>query len=113
MTIDFVHYFADTFQMRYTMRHCKLIETEHYSTFECHNEPTYILSRVCTNEYYGGPGPCCKADEAFKYLLNDRPDLFAHIKYALHCDDDTYWRVDQLLRWLAALENSGISSFPL
>jgi hypothetical protein len=71
------------------------------------------LSRKCTNEYYGAAGPCCKVDDAFNYLLNDRPEFAATIKYALHCDDDTYWRADQVLKWLALIEKSGLSGLPL
>ena len=31
----------------------------------------------------------------------------------LHSDDDTYWRPDQVLRWLAAVDNSGANNYPL
>lgn len=31
----------------------------------------------------------------------------------MHCDDDEYWRVDQVLKWLAYIENSGISTHPI
>ena len=103
----------DTFDVRFAMRHCKAMETEHYTSFECHHEPTYILSRKCTSEYYGAAGPCCKVDDAINYLVQDRPDVYEQLKYFLHCDDDTFWRVDQVMRWLAAIENSGISSFPI
>lgn len=104
----------DTFEVRYALRHCDIKETEHYTTFACEHEPTYVLSRRCTNEYYGAAGPCCKLDDAMNYLINDRKDdLFPHIKYFLHCDDDTYWRADQIMRWLATIENSGISNYPL
>lgn len=104
---------TDTYSVRFALRFCAISETTHFTTFSCHNEPTYVLSRKCTNEYYGGPGPCCKVDDLFTYLMVDRPDLFAHTKYALHCDDDTYWRVDQVLVWLAAIENSGMNTFPI
>ena len=68
----------DTFQVRYSMRHCKRTEFhsagtgaqqqeeeesdtfQGYTTFSCHNEPTYLLSRRCDNSYYGAAGPCCK-----------------------------------------------------
>lgn len=97
----------DTFDVRFSLRNCEISETAHYTAFTCHNEATYVLSRTCTNEYYGAAGPCCKVDDAFNYLLNDRPEFAANIKYALHCDDDTYWRPDQVLKWLGALEKSG------
>mmetsp|Transcript_12265 Transcript_12265/g.20506 ORF Transcript_12265/g.20506 Transcript_12265/m.20506 type:complete len:393 (+) Transcript_12265:606-1784(+) len=104
----------DTFQFRYDMRHCFREETPSYTTFKCHNEPTFLLSRNCTNEYYGAKGPCCKVDDAFNYLVNEKRDtLFAHIKYLIHCDDDMYWRPLQVLRWMAALENTGTGNYPL
>lgn len=84
-----------------------------YTTFVCHNEPTYLLSRNCTSEYYVAAGICCKVDESINYLVNVRPDFFKGIKYMLHSDDDTYWRPDQVLKWLAAVENSGASKYPL
>jgi hypothetical protein len=90
-----------------------MVETSRFTTFECHNEPTYVLSRKCTSQYYGGPGPCCKVDEIMSFISVDSPALYAHTKYVLHCDDDTYFRVDQVLRWLAAIENSGLNSYPL
>eukprot|EP01034_Spumella_vulgaris_P025000 gene25000-31403_t len=59
--------------------------------------------------------PPCEDDayDLFTYLIWERPELFAHTKFALHADDDTFFRVDQVLRWLAALDNSGINTFPL
>ncbi len=37
--------------------------------------------------YYGGAGPCCKVDDLFTYLIFERPEIWEHIKFALHCDD--------------------------
>lgn len=105
--------FPDTFHARYAMRHCNIRETTHFTSFDCPHEPTYILSRKCLPTKGGGPGPCCKVDELFTYLTMDRPDVYSHIKYALHCDDDTYFRTDQVLRWLARIESTGISTYPL
>lgn len=99
--------------MRFSLRNCEIAETTHYTTFSCRNEPTYVLTRKCTNEYYGAAGPCCKFDDAFNYLLNDRADLAATLKYALHGDDDTFFRPDQVLRWLAAVEKAGLGAVPL
>ena len=95
------------------MRHCAISDFIFYTSFDCPNEPTFILSRNCTNEYYGANGPCCKVDDGINYLVNDRPKLFEHIKFILHCDDDEYWRADQTLKWLAAVQNSGINHFPI
>jgi hypothetical protein len=95
------------------MRHCAISDFIFYTSFDCPNEPTFILSRSCTNEYYGANGPCCKVDDGINYLVNDRPKLFEHIKFILHCDDDEYWRADQTLKWLAAVQNSGINHFPI
>jgi hypothetical protein len=85
------------------MRHCIIADYAHYTSFDCRKfdqEPIYILSRNCTNQYYGANGPCCKVDDALNYLINDRPTLFAKIKFILHSDDDEYWRADQVMRWL-------------
>lgn len=95
------------------MRTCEITEHDLYTTFKCHNEPLYLLSRVCTSDYYGARGPCCKVDDAVNYLVNIRQDLFKNVKFMLHCDDDMYWRPDQVFRWLAAVENSGINKYPL
>jgi hypothetical protein len=95
------------------MRHCAFYDTQHYTSFDCPGEATYVLSRECNNDYYGAAGPCCKVDDLLNYLLTDRADYYAKIKYVLHGDDDTYFRGDQVMRWLAAIENSGISHLPL
>lgn len=99
--------FIDSFDIRFSLRSCEIAETTHYTTFTCPNEATYILSRKCTNEYYGAAGPCCKVDDLINYIMNDRPEFGASLKYALHCDDDTFWRADQVLKWLAAIDKSG------
>ena len=95
------------------MRSCEALETAHFTSFSCLNEPVYLLSRNCTNSYYGAAGPCCKVDDMIHYLVNDRPELFRSIQFVLHSDDDEYWRGDQVLRWLAALFHSGINHLPI
>jgi len=110
---QFHSFYADTFEIRYALRHCEIAEYDRYTTFSCHNEPTYLLSRECTNEYYQAAGICCKVDESIHYLVNSRPDFFARIKYMLHSDDYTYWRPEQVLKWLAAVDNSGAGQYPL
>jgi hypothetical protein len=72
-----------------------------------------VLSRNCTSEYYVANGICCKVDDTINYLVNVRPDFFSGIKYMLHSDDDTYWRPDQVMRWLASVEKSGVGMYPL
>jgi hypothetical protein len=106
-------YAVDTFEIRYALRHCELIDYDLFTTFACHNEPTYVLSRNCTNEYYVANGICCKVDDTINYLVNVRADFFKNIKFMLHSDDDTYWRPDQVLRWLAAVDKSGANKYPL
>ena len=103
----------DTFQTRFAFRHCRIKETPHFTSFDCHNEPTYVLSRKCIPSRGGGPGPCCKVDELFTYLMVDRPDVYSHIKYAIHGDDDNFMRVDQLMMFLARLEKIGLSTIPI
>jgi hypothetical protein len=96
------------------MRHCKVTDyADQFTTFDCHNEPTYLLSRTCTEDYYGANGPCCKVDVAINYLVNHNTELFSHIKFMMHSDDDMYYRPDQLLKWLALVDNSGANEYPL
>ena len=87
---------ADNFHARYDMRHCRMTEYAEYTTFDCHNEPTYLMSRNCDNRYYGAAGPCCKVDDALNFISNVRTELFSHTKFILHGDDDMYWRPDQV-----------------
>jgi hypothetical protein len=103
----------DSMMIRFALRQCLDRETAHYTVFECRNEATYILTRKCTDDYYGWKGPCCKVDDAFNFLVNDEPRLFAEIKYIVHADDDTYWRVDQLMKFLAAVDNAGLDRYPI
>lgn len=110
---DVLNVFPDTFQSRYAFRHCKIRETAHFTSFDCHNEPTYVLSRRCLPTGGGGPGPCCKVDELFTYLMIDRPDVYSHTKYAIHGDDDNFFRVEQVLMFLARLEKIGLSTIPI
>lgn len=99
--------------MRFALRHCEMVDYPQYTTFTCHNEPTYLLSRKCNNDYYGAAGPCCKVDDAINFIVNVRPDFFAQIKFMLHCDDDMYWRPEQVFRWLASVQHSGANNYPL
>lgn len=99
--------------MRFALRHCLHREYPDYSTFECHNEPTYLLTRHCTDDYYGWKGPCCKVDEMFNFLTNESPEFFKTVKYILHADDDTFFRADLVMKWLAAIDNSGVAHLPL
>eukprot|EP01034_Spumella_vulgaris_P002431 gene2431-3165_t len=32
------------------------------------------LDENCTNQYYGGEGPCCKVDDVLTYLTMERPE---------------------------------------
>jgi hypothetical protein len=43
----------------------------------------------------------------------ENQDFFISIKYVIEVDDDVFIRVDQLLRWISAIDSSGISHFPL
>lgn len=104
---------TENIPIRFALRHCHETTYTHYSSFACHNEPTYILSRNCSNEYYGAAGPCCKVDDLFNYLINDRPDLFREIKFVLHGDDDSFFRADEIMRWLAKVDKSGFNHLPI
>eukprot|EP01038_Epipyxis_sp_PR26KG_P017086 gene17086-23505_t len=102
----------DTVMLRYTFRNCKIRELIEMTSFECENEATYLLARKCNDDYYGDKGPCCKVDAAFSWIIANE-ELFSHVKYLLHADDDTYFRPDQVFRWLASIENSGLSHYPM
>lgn len=100
----------DTASSRLLFRHCKPSETHSFTLFECPDEPTYILTRKCTSAYYDGDGIGCKVDSALYYLIYENPSLLDHIQYAFVGDDDEYWRVDELLKWLLLLNQTGSSS---
>eukprot|EP01038_Epipyxis_sp_PR26KG_P006280 gene6280-8648_t len=111
----FAHVFVvteDTFETRFALRHCHIKEHSEFTSFTCHNEATYVLTRTCTSEYYNAAGICCKVDESINFITN-YPEIYSHMKFFVQADDDTYFRPDQLLRWLASIENSGINHFPL
>lgn len=79
----------DNFHTRLLMRQCNVAEYDHFTAFQCPHEATYVLTRQCSNEYYGAAGPCCKMDEFVNYLF-ENTNLMSHLKYLIHCDDDTF-----------------------
>jgi hypothetical protein len=81
--------------------------------FSCPNEPHYILSRTCTDEYYNAKGICCKVDAGLDFIINEHPVLFSNLKYLIEGDDDDFFRPHQILQWLAAVEQSGLHDHPL
>ena len=99
--------------IRFALRHCRQHDWKGYTSFECHNEANYLLTRKCTNEYYVANGACCKVDAMLDFITNENKELFDQIKYVFHGDDDSYFRVDQILKWLAAVDKSGVSTFPI
>ncbi len=112
-SVNYSH-FLDTFVSRFSLRHCDAHETLHYTAFKCIDEPLYLLSRKCSNEYYGSAGPCCKVDDILNYLVNEQTEpLLSEVKYVFHCDDDTFFRGDQIMKWLESVEKAGISHFPI
>jgi hypothetical protein len=94
--------------LRYALRHCIHTEYPYHTVFSCPHEPHYLLTRECSAEYYNAQGICCKIDEAIDFLVNENPTLFNQIKYVMEGDDDTFFRPDQVLRWLSLVEKSGI-----
>lgn len=96
----------DTHEVRFNLRHCIAKEYKSYTTLTCPHEATYLLSRNCLDKYYVADGICCKVDDAINFLTNEHIQLFKHTKYLLQSDDDTYWRVDQLLMWLSAVDKA-------
>jgi hypothetical protein len=94
------------------MRHCETTDYEQYTTFSCHHEPLYLLVRSCSRP----PAPeciCSKVDASVNFLVHARGELFASTHHVLITDDQTYWRPDQLLRWLAAVQRSGVDKYPI
>ena len=91
------------------IRHCTEIESTDTSSFSCPNdEPIYVLTRNCTEGYYGGDALCCKFDAAINFITSaSNMAVYQKMKFLIETDDDTFWRVDQLLRWLHVVDTSG------
>ena len=54
-----------------------------YTAFECPNEPVFLLSRTCSNAYYGADGPCCKVDDGLNFVTNLATDLFPEVRVGI------------------------------
>jgi len=104
----------DTFALRFSMRHCEHSDRNNNMTsFTCpDNEPVYVLSRRCSSEYYNAESACCKFDEGINFIKSKK-DVYDHMKYLFQGDDDVFWRVDQLVRWLAVVDESVSHSLPI
>ena len=91
-------------------RHCTEIASTDTSSFHCPNdEPIYVLTRNCTEGYYGGDALCCKFDAAINFVASPtNAEMYEKMKFMIETDDDTFWRVDQLLRWLNVVDKSGM-----
>lgn len=83
------------------------------TAFHCQNEPVVLMTRICTKNPSTSDGICCKVDELIRYLTIFRKELYIHTKYVLFADDDSYFRVDMVLRWLSYVEHANISHIPL
>ena len=103
----------DTVDARLAFRHCHYNEHIGMTAFHCHNEPIVLMTRVCSANPSTSDGICCKMDELIRYLTAFRKDIYAHTKYVLFADDDSYFRVDIVLRWLSYIEHANISHIPL
>jgi hypothetical protein len=105
----------DTFDMRFSLRHCHVKDYHNFTTFTCHHEPTYLLARHCNDDYYGYKGLCCKIDSLFNFLMNepDNTEFFKKIKYVFQADDDLFIRVDQFLKWISLIDKSGLGHLPI
>lgn len=103
----------DTIDVRFLMRNCQMTDYPSFTSFNCHHhEPQYILSRNCTDAYYAAVGICCKVDEAIHFVA-EAAELFSHLKYLILADDDTYFRVDEIFRWLSYIDKSNIDHLPI
>lgn len=98
------------------MRQCHLTDYAQYAVFKCHHEPHYLLARNC-NRLKDSPTErrTCKIDESLDFLLNAERAIFDEplTRHVLLASDDSYFRPDQLSRWLHSLDNSGISQYPI
>ena len=103
----------DTVDARLAFRHCHYSEYTGMTAFHCHNEPIVLMTRVCSANPSTSDGICCKMDELIRYLTVFRKDIYTHTKYVLFADDDSYFRVDIVLRWLSYIEHANISHVPL
>lgn len=103
----------DTAIARLSLRYCDDKDFGNFTTFECRDEATYILTRQCTAEYYFARGICCKVDSALQFVTFYGAELFRNIEYVVIGDDDEYWRVDQLLKWLYLVHHANISHIPI
>jgi hypothetical protein len=107
----------DTFELRYDFRQCNMTENTDVSmtSFTCPGEPTYLLARKCTDDYWGAPGLCCKIDAALYFLTSaeSQAAVYRDMKYLIQSDDDMFWRSDQLMRWLNLVERGPHTDLPL
>lgn len=103
----------DTVDARLAFRHCHHNQHDSITAFHCPNEPIILMSRICTDNPSTSDGICCKVDELIRYLTIFRKELYIHTKYVLFADDDSYFRVDTVLRWLSYIEHANISHIPL
>jgi hypothetical protein len=90
----------DTVEMRFTMRHCMRMEARNssHTYFSCPNEePLYLLTRKCSSEYYQAGSACCKVDEALTFIGHSQYKVYSQMQFLVHADDDTYFRVDQVV----------------
>lgn len=113
LLVNVIVIIEDTVDSRFYLRHCNLIEHQYFTSFKCPHEPLYVLTRNCTDAYYESDGICCKVDEAMQYLVSVRAELFSSLRYVMLADDDTYFRVDQLLNWLSYVDKRVDSNLPI
>ena len=57
---------------------------------------------------------CCKFDSAINFITSaSNAAIYEKMKFLIETDDDTFWRVDQLLRWLNVVDKSGYNHLPI
>jgi hypothetical protein len=103
----------DSASTRLAMRYCDETDHGNFTTFDCPDEASYLLTRHCTDEYYYAPGICCKTDSALQFAAFYDEEFFRDIEYVVLSDDDEFWRVDQFLKWLYLVDYANVSNVPL
>lgn len=102
----------DSPNIRFQMRFCIQKDYDDIMTsFKCHGEPTYLLTRQCVADYF--ESLCCRTDVLLYFIKTYLNDVYDQMKYVTLADDDIYWRADTLLSWLYLVDQANVSHIPI